>query len=106
MALDGKYPQKYQVNVGVPEGSILGPTLFLLYISDLIDDLICNIGIYTDDTTLYCKCDQASDLNRPLNLNQIYEALSTGAGSGLFISVLEKLNLFRLTSLIIPVLLM
>ena len=48
--------------------SILGPTLFLLYISDLPDDVICDIAIYTDDTTLYSKCDQASDLWQQLEL--------------------------------------
>ena len=42
--------------------SILGPTLSLLYINDLPDDVICNIAIYVDDTTLYSKYDQASDL--------------------------------------------
>ena len=41
---------------------ILGPTLFLLYINDLPDDVICDIAICADDTTLYSKCDQASDL--------------------------------------------
>ena len=45
------------VNAGVPEGSILGPTLFLLYIDHLPDDVSCNIGIYADDTTHYFKCD-------------------------------------------------
>ena len=46
----------------------LGPTLFLLYINDLPDDVICNIAIYADDTTLYSKCDQASDLWQQLEL--------------------------------------
>ena len=68
LVLDGKSSQKYRINVGVPQGSIPGPTHFLLYINDLPDDVICNITIYADDTTLYSKCDQASDLWQQLEL--------------------------------------
>ena len=68
VVLDGKSSQKYPVNGGVPQGSILGPTLFLLDINDLPDDVICDIAIYADDTTIYSKCDQASDLWQQLEL--------------------------------------
>ena len=44
--------QEYPVNAGVPQGSILSPTLYLLYISDVLNDVMCNIGIYADDTIL------------------------------------------------------
>ena len=62
VVLDGKSSQQYPVNAGVSQGSILGPTLFLLYINNLPDNVIWDIAIYADDTTLNSKWDQASDL--------------------------------------------
>ena len=62
VVLDGKSSEEYSVTAGVPQGSILRPTLFLLYIND-------NTAIYPDDTTtLYLNCDQASDLSEQLEL--------------------------------------
>ena len=92
VVLDGMYSKEYRVNAGVPQGCILGPTLFLLYINDLPDDVICNIAIYADDTTLYSNCDRhlicGNNLNWLLNLNLICETLWIGVRSGLLISML------------------
>ena len=68
VVLDGKSSQEYPVDEGVPQGSILDLTLFLLYINDLPDGVICDIAIYADDTTLYSKFDWTFDLWQQLEL--------------------------------------
>ena len=63
------------VRFGVPQGSILGPMLFNLYVSDLQDHLPSSIGSfqYADDTTIYSSCPApelqrcAQELNSTLN---------------------------------------
>ena len=108
VVLDRNSSQEYPVNAGVPQCSILGHPLFLLYINDLPENVICNIAIYAYDTTLsviwHLIC--GSNLNCLLNLNLIYETLWTGIRNRLLISMLEKLNWFCLTSPITMVLLM
>ena len=106
MDLDGKSSQQYPVNAGVSQGSILGPTIFLLYINDLPDDVICNIAIYADDNTLYSKCDQASDLWDQLELVSETETNLRDTVDWGKVSLLGKLSWFCLTSLITLVLLM
>ena len=68
VVLDGKSSQEYAVNAGVLQGSIVGSTLFLLYINYLSDDVICNIAFYADDTSLYSKWEQVSNLWQQLEL--------------------------------------
>ena len=53
MVLNGKSSQENSVNAGVPQVSILGPTLFLFYVNDLPHNVIYDIAIYSYDTTLY-----------------------------------------------------
>ena len=51
--LRGVSSQGCRVTLGVPQGSVLGPTLFLCYINDLPDLLSCQVSLYADDTLLY-----------------------------------------------------
>ena len=82
VVLDGKSSQEYPVSGGVPQGFILGLTLFIIYINDLPDDVICNIAVYADHTTLYSKCDQASHLWQQLELSSELESDLQETGPG------------------------
>ena len=49
----------YITNAGVPQGLVLGATLFLVFINDLPDEVISRIGINADDSTLYSSLDKS-----------------------------------------------
>ena len=52
VVIDGQSSEWKNISSGVPQGSVLGPILFLIYINDITDDLVTNPFIYADDTTL------------------------------------------------------
>ena len=53
VVLNGKSSQEHPVNTGLPQGSILGPTIFVLYINDLPEVVICDIAICADHTVTH-----------------------------------------------------
>ena len=60
VTIDGKYSEWVDVEAGVPQGSILGPILFLIFINDLIEVVESDIRIFADDTFIFRIVDQFS----------------------------------------------
>lgn len=51
--IDGCLSEKRVVTSGVPQGSVLGPLLFLIYVSDLPSGMVCRTSLFADDTKLF-----------------------------------------------------
>ena len=70
--INGSYSDYANIESGVPQGSVLGPLLFLVYINDLEKNIKSNVKFFADDTMLYSVVKDpkitAVDLNHDLNV--------------------------------------
>ena len=55
VVVDGATSSPFPISSGVPQGSVISPTLFLLFINDLLSSASCAIHSYADDSTLHCS---------------------------------------------------
>ena len=66
------------VTSGVPQGSVLGPTLFVYYINDMPDVVDCLIKIFADDTKLYSEVSNSNQSQKlQLNTDKLQEWTET-----------------------------
>ena len=55
------------ISCGVPQGSILGPLLFLIYVNDMLMAVKCDLCLYADDTCLVFQSKNVKDIEKQLN---------------------------------------
>ena len=72
VVLNGSASSFFEIESGVPQGSVLGPLLFLIYINDLEKDVFSNVKFFADDTMIFSVVNDpvvsATELNHDLNL--------------------------------------
>ena len=67
--LNGQSSHWGDISAGVPQGSILGPLFFLVYINDLAVGLKCNVKLFADDTSLFTKVEDPNTVANDMNHN-------------------------------------
>ena len=77
VVIDGEESDSIPVNSGVPQGSVLGPILFLAYIDDLPGKISSQVCLYADDTALYLTIKGEEDslaLQKDLDTLSVWES--------------------------------
>ena len=74
VVIKGQASNGTDVEAGVPQGSVLGPLLFLIFINDILKDTNSSIRLFADDTSLYIIVENpnAAALSLNIDLDKIY----------------------------------
>jgi hypothetical protein len=67
VVINGETSDTKSINAGVPQGSILGPMFFLIYINDIVNNISCNTKLFADDTPLFLVVDNEYEAAEQLN---------------------------------------
>jgi hypothetical protein len=72
--IDGHLSEEASVNSGVPQGSVLGPLLFLAYVNDIWRNIDSNIRLFADDCIIYRRINESNDVEiLQTDLNKLKE---------------------------------
>ena len=66
MVLDGQASDPVPVVSGVPQGSVSGPVLFLIFINDLSENIRSSVRLFADDCVLLCTHQESSGIKTSL----------------------------------------
>ena len=66
VVLNGIYSNWMGMEAGVPQGSVLGPLLFLVYINDLTDNISSHMKLFADDSSLFARVTDVTDTQQKL----------------------------------------
>ena len=69
MNIEDEYSNPGKLNCGVPQGSILGPLIFLIYVNDMPQSVDCDLLLYADDTCLGFTDKNIKTIESNLNKN-------------------------------------
>ena len=98
VVVNGKYSDPTTVISGVPQGSVLGPLLFLCYINDITQNLTSKVRLYADDTLIYRNILNEQDVVALQNdLNTIMKwsvdwQMTFNPGKSKFLRITNKVN--------------
>jgi len=90
VCLNRVYSNTVTIEAGLPQGSILGPLLFLIYINDIVSDITSNVNLFADDTSLFMVVENpiiTADI-----LNDDLQKINAWLINGLLLLIQPKLN--------------
>jgi len=97
VVIQGHHSEWGDIKAGIPQGSVLGPLLFLVYINNIVNEVNCGIKLFADDTLIYTIDDGSK--NTTISLNQNLENINSWAKKWLIKFNPTKTHLMTISNL-------
>ena len=77
VVVEGEHAKSVYVESGVPQGTVLGPLLFLCHINDLPDSVSSSVRLFADDCLLYRTIKTSEHVNSQFDMEYMYFHFTT-----------------------------